>query len=226
MMHHQSLGGPGPTELELELADIEALQKIKEAYKWDDQHKEYQKRLKALQKKWKYELKKGNMPSEKQAMKEKFLWAEWGKKDAADFKEAVSFLPDVFGAGKYGTSGVNSRGGKQNYKDEWCAWKRFARDGRHFRVLEHTTGYFYQEGFLPSQTEAGEEEDEKEEADDADDADEQPPAKKKKEDKRAEAPAEAAEASKAPKAAAKAAKAAAMAPKESPKRSSKRGRGK
>ena len=132
MMHHQSLGGPGPTELELELADIEALQKIKEAYKWDDQHKEYQKRLKALQKKW--QLKKGNMPSEKQAMKEKFLWAEWGKKDAGDFKEAVSFLPEIFGAGKYGTSGVHSRGGKQNYKDEWCAWKRFARDGRHFRV--------------------------------------------------------------------------------------------
>ena len=151
MMHHQSLGGPGPTvELELELADIEALQKIKEAYKWDDQHKEYQKRLKALQKKW--QLKKGNMPSEKQAMKEKFLWAEWGKKDADDFKEAVSFLPEIFGAGKYGTSGVHSRGGKQNYKDEWCAWKRFARDGRHFRVLEHTIGYFYQEGFLPSQT--------------------------------------------------------------------------
>ena len=50
------------------------------------------------------------------------------------------------------------------------------------RVLEHTTGYFYQEGFLPSQTEAGEEEDEKEEADDADDANEQPPAKKKKGD--------------------------------------------
>ena len=113
---------------------------------------------------------------------------------------------------------------KQNYKDEWCAWKRFARDGRHFRVLEHTTGYFYQEGFLPSHTEAGEEEEDKEEADDADDADEQPPAKKKKGDKRAEATAEAAEASKAPKAAAKAAKAAAMAPKESPRRASTRGR--
>jgi hypothetical protein len=230
MMHHQSLGGPGPTELELELADIEALQKIKEAYKWDDQHKEYQKRLKALQKKW--QLKKGNMPSEKQAMKEKFLWAEWGKKDADDFKEAVSFLPEIFGAGKYGTSGVHSRGGKQNYKDEWCAWKRFARDGRHFRVLEHTTGYFYQEGFLPSHTEEGEEEEDKEEedkeeADDADDADKEPepepPAKKKKGDKRAEAPAEAAAASKAPKAAAKAgAKEAAMAP----KRASKRGHGK
>ena len=231
MMHHQSLGGPGPTELELELADIEALQKIKEAYNWDDQHKEYQKRLKALQKKWKGEINKGNMhgnmPS---AKKQQFLWAEWGKKDAGDFKEAVSFLPDIFGPGKYGTSGVNSRGGKQNYKDEWCAWKRFARDGRHFRVLEHTTGSFYQEGFLPSQTEAGEEEEDKEEedkeeADDADDADKEPepPAKKKKGDKRAEVPAEAAAASKAPKAAAKAgAKEAAMAP----KRASKRGHGK
>ena len=40
----------------------------------------------------------------------------------------------------------------------------------------------------------------------------------------AEAPAEAAEASKAPKAAAKEAKAAAMAPKESPRRASTRGR--
>ena len=128
---------------------------------------------------------------------------------------------------------INSRGGKQNYKDEWCAWKRFARDGRHFRVLEHTTGYFYQEGFLPSHTEEGEEEEDKEEedkeeADDADDADKEPepepPAKKKKGDKRAEAPAEAAEASKAPKAAAKAPKAAAMAPKESPRRASTRGR--
>ena len=32
------------------------------------------------------------MPSEKQAMKlskEKFLWAEWGKKDAGDFKEGI-----------------------------------------------------------------------------------------------------------------------------------------
>ena len=62
-------------------------------------------------------------------------------------------LPEVFGPGKYGTSGVNSRGGKQNYKGELCAWKRVAKDGKHFRIIEHTTGYFYQEGFLPSQTE-------------------------------------------------------------------------
>ena len=25
-----------------------------------------------------------------------------------------------------------------------------AKDGKHYRILEHTTGYFYQEGFLPS----------------------------------------------------------------------------
>ena len=229
MMHHQSLGGPGPTELELELADIEALQKIKEAYNWDDQHKEYQKRLKALQKKWKGEINKGNMhgnmPS---AKKQQFLWAEWGKKDAGDFKEAVSFLPDIFGPGKYGTSGVNSRGGKQNYKDEWCAWKRFARDGRHFRVLEHTTGYYYQEGFFPSHTEDDEEEEDKEGANEGDDNkhDEEqeeeeaakPQAKKQKGGKGAAVPAEAS------KARAKAPKAAKEAPKASPPRASKRAR--
>ena len=108
-------------------------------------------------------------------------------------------------------------------------------------TYQNTSGYMYLGQALPGprahhwlllpggllalpDREAGEEEDEKEEADDADDADEQPPAKKKKGDKRAEAPAEAAEASKAPKAAAKAAKAAAMAPKESPRRASTRGR--
>ena len=141
----------------------------------------------------------------------------------------AGYLPDVFGQGKYGTSGVNSRGGKQNYKDEWCAWKRFARDGRNFRVLPGPRAHHWlllPGGLLALPDRGGRrKEDEKEEADDADDADEQPPAKKKiKEDKRAEAPAEAAEASRAPKAAAKAAKAAAMAPKESPRRASTRGR--
>ena len=234
MMQHQSLGGPGPTDLEKELADLEALQKIREVYKWDENHKEYQKRLKALQKKWKGEINKGNMhgnmPS---AKKQQFLWAEWGKKDAGDFKEAVSFLPDIFGPGKYGTSGVNSRGGKQNYKDEWCAWKRFARDGRHFRVLEHTTGYYYQEGFFPSHNEDDEEEEDKEGANEGDDDkhDEEkeegeeeeeeaakPQAKKQKGGKGAAVPAE------APKARAKAPKAAKEAPKASPERASKRAR--
>ena len=64
----------------------------------------------------------------------------------------MALLPEVFGPGKYGTSGVNSRGGQQNFKDELCAWKRVAKDGKHYRILEHTTGYFFHEGFLPSQT--------------------------------------------------------------------------
>ena len=113
---------------------------------------------------------------------------------------------------------------KQNSKDEWCAWKRFARDGRNFRVLEHTTGYFYQEGFLPSHRPRW--------------------AKKMRRKKRLTTPTTPTSSrqprrrretrelrhllrllrSKAPKAAAKAAKAAAMAPKESPRRASTRGR--
>jgi len=30
---------------------------------------------------------------------------------------------------------------------------RVSKDGNHYRILEHTTGYFYQQGFLPSATE-------------------------------------------------------------------------
>ena len=164
--------------------------------------------------------------SSKQTKKEKIMWVHSAMKDAGDFAEAVGLLPEVFGPGKYGTSGVNSRGGKQNFKDEICAWKRVAKDGKHYRILEHTTGYFFQEGFLPSQTtEEGEEEDEKEEGEGADEGDDEeeeeeepapPPPKKKKGDKGAVQAA----------VPAKAAKAAAKAAQEPPKRSSKRGRGK
>ena len=164
--------------------------------------------------------------SSKQTKKEKIMWVHSAMKDAGDFAEAVGLLPEVFGPGKYGTSGVNSRGGKQNFKDEICAWKRVAKDGKHYRILEHTTGYFFQEGFLPSQTtEEGEEEDEKEEGEGADEGDDEeeeeeepapPPPKKKKGDKGAVQAA----------VPAKAAKAAAKAAQESPKRSSSRKRGK
>jgi hypothetical protein len=128
--------------------------------------------------------------SAKQTTKEKIIWVDSAKKDASDFKEAVELLPDVFGEGHYGTSGVKSRGGQQNFKNERCAWKRVAKDGKHYRILEHTTGYFYQEGFLSSDT--AEQEDEEAEPkeganeDDNDDDDEeeeeasQPPAKKQK----------------------------------------------
>lgn len=46
--------------------------------------------------------------------------------------------------------GVNSRGGKQHFRGEQCAWKRVSKDGNHYRILEHPTGYFYQQGILPS----------------------------------------------------------------------------
>ena len=120
---------------------------------------------------------------------------------------------------------VNSRGGKQNFKDEQCVWKRVAKDGKHYRILEHSTGYFYQEGFLPSDTAEGEheveqcEEDEQEDdvVGDDDQEAQQPPAKKQKGGKgAAQAPVPAVAPAKAPKARGKA--------KESPQRSSKRGR--
>ena len=85
-----------------------------------------------------------------QTKKEKIIWADSAKKDAGDFTEAVALLPEVFGPGKNGTSGVNSCGGKQNFKDELCAWKRVAKDGKHYRILEHTTGYFYHHTFFES----------------------------------------------------------------------------
>ena len=107
---------------------------------------------------------------------------------------------------------------------------RVAKDGKHYRIIEHTTGYFYQEGFLPSQTEeldADEEQEDKEGAnegdDDNDDDDEEeeeapkPPAKKQKGGKgAAQAPVPAVAPAKASKALGKA--------KEPPQRSSKRGR--
>ena len=164
--------------------------------------------------------------SAKQTKKEKIIWVHSARKDAGDFTEAVGLLPEVFGPGKYGTSGVKSRGGKQNFKDELCAWKRVAKDGKHYRILEHTTGYFFQEGFLPSQTtEQGEEEDEEDEGEGADEGDddveeeEQVPQPLPKKQKGGKGAVQAAVPAKAAKAAAKAAQ-------ESPKRSSSRKRGK
>ena len=113
---------------------------------------------------------------------------------------------------------------KQNYKDEWCAWKRFARDGRHFRVLEHTTGYFYQEGFLPSETEAGEEERMRKKRLTTPTTPTSSRQPRRRRETRELRHLLRLLRSKAPKAAAKAAKAAAMAPKESPRRASTRGR--
>ena len=215
-----------------ELAEINAAGELADRYKWAEDNKDYMSMKNAIRKKYKGLMKMSMMTiktemgssSAKQTKKEKIMWVHSAMKDAGDFTEAVGLLPEVFGPGKYGTSGVNSRGGKQNFKDEICAWKRVAKDGKHYRILEHTTGYFFQEGFLPSQTtEEGEEDDEKEEGEGADEGDDEeeeeeepapPPPKKKKGDKGAVQAA----------VPAKAAKAAAKAAQESPRRASTRGR--
>ena len=218
-----------------ELAEVKEAQQLADKYGWADDNKDYMSMKNDIRKKYKGLMKMSKMTmktemgssSAKQTKKEKIMWVHSAMKDAGDFTEAVTLLPEVFGPGKYGTSGVNSRGGKQNFKDEICAWKRVAKDGKHYRILEHTTGYFFQEGFLASQmTESGEEEGEKdeEEGEGGDNGDveeeekeeEAPPPKKQKGGKRA---AQAAVPAKAAKAAAKAAQ-------ESPKRSSSRKRGK
>ena len=218
-----------------ELAEINAAGELADKYKWAEDNKDYMSMKNAIRKKYKGLMKMSMMTiktemgssSAKQTKKEKIMWVHSAMKDAGDFTEAVGLLPEVFGPGKYGTSGVNSRGGKQNFKGELCAWKRVAKDGKHYRILEHTTGYFFQEGFLPSQTtESGEDEGEndEEEGEGGDNGDveeeekeeEAPPPKKQKGGKRA---AQAAVPAKAVEAAAKAAQ-------ESPKRSSSRKRGK
>ena len=214
-----------------ELAEINAAGELADRYKWAEDNKDYMSMKNAIRKKYKGLMKMSMMTiktemgssSAKQTKKEKIMWVHSAMKDAGDFTEAVGLLPEVFGPGKYGTSGVNSRGGKQNFKGEICAWKRVAKDGKHYRILEHTTGYFFQEGFLPSQTtEEGEEDDEKEEGEGADEGDDEeeeeeepaPPPPKKKGDKGAVQAA----------VPAKAAKAAAKAAQESPRRASTRGR--
>ena len=215
-----------------ELAEVKEAQQLADQYGWAEDNKDYMSMKNAIRKKYKGLMKMSMMTiktemgssSAKQTKKEKIMWVHSAMKDAGDFTEAVGLLPEVFGPGKYGTSGVNSRGGQQNFKDEICAWKRVAKDGKHYRILEHTTGYFFQEGFLPSQTtEEGEEDDEKEEGEGADEGDDEeeeeeepapPPPKKKKGDKGAVQAA----------VPAKAAKAAAKAAQESPRRASTRGR--
>ena len=215
-----------------ELAEINAAGELADRYKWAEDNKDYMSMKNAIRKKYKGLMKMSMMTiktemgssSSKQTKKEKIMWVHSAMKDAGDFAEAVGLLPEVFGPGKYGTSGVNSRGGKQNFKDEICAWKRVAKDGKHYRILEHTTGYFFQEGFLHSQmTEQGEEGEEGEEGEGADEGDNDeeeeeeqapPPPKKKKGDKGAVQAA----------VPAKAAKAAAKAAQESPRRASTRGR--
>ena len=154
-----------PSLLAQELAEVRVLNELADESGWDKKDKDYldarnqiRKKYKDLAKNVKMNRKSG--ASQGHTTKEKWIWADKGEPlDAGDFEEALAKLPEVFGEGKYGTSGVNSRGGKQNFRGELCAWKRKSKDGNHYRILEHTTGYIYQQGFPPSATEEPDEED-------------------------------------------------------------------
>ena len=223
-----------PSVVAQELGEVRDLKALAEECGWDVNSKEYKDRLASINKKYKALMKMGSMTvsmqggssSAKQA-KQNFIWVDSATRDAGDMEEAVGLLPEIFGEGKYGTSGVNSRGGKQNFKAEECVWKRLSKDGKHYRIIQHSTGFFYQKGFLPSDT-AEQDEDEGEEEmiegegegepegepeGEEQEEEAQPPSKKKKGGKEAQASA------KAPKAAKDAPKAT---PKASPKGASKR----
>jgi len=219
-----------PSVVAQELAEVMDLKALAEACGWDENSKEYKDRMASINKKYKALMKMGSMTvsmqggssSAKQA-KQNFIWVDSATRDAGDMEEAVGLLPDIFGEGKYGTSGVNSRGGKQNFKAEECVWKRLSKDGKHYRIIQHSTGFFYQRGYLPSDTAEQDEDEGEEEINEGEGEGEpegeeqeeeaQPPSKKKKGGKEAQAPA------KAPKAAKDAPKAT---PKASPKGASKR----
>jgi len=221
-----------PSVVAQELAEVRDLKALAQECGWDENSKEYKDRMASINKKYKALMKMGSMTvsmqggssSAKQA-KQNFIWVDSATRDAGDMEEAVGLLPEIFGEGKYGTSGVNSRGGKQNFKAEECVWKRLSKDGKHYRIIQHSTGYFYQKGFLPSDTAEQVDEDEGEEeinegegegepeGEEQEEEEAQPPSKKKKGGKEAQASA------KAPKAAKDAPKAT---PKASPKGASKR----
>ena len=158
-----------PSVVAQELAEVRDLKALAEECGWDVNSKEYKDRLASINKKYKAQMKMSSMTvsmqggsSSAKQTKQNFIWVDSATRDAGDMEEAVGLLPEVFGEGKYGTSGVLSRGGRQNFKAEECVWKRLSKDGKHYRIIQHSTGYFYQKGFLPSDT-AEQDEDEGEE---------------------------------------------------------------
>jgi hypothetical protein len=219
-----------PSVVAQELAEVRDLKALAEECGWDDNSKEYKDRMASINKKYKALMKMGSMTvsmqggsSSAKQTKQNFIWVDSAKRDAGDMEEAAGLLPEVFGEGKYGTSGVNSRGGKQKYKGEECVWKRVSKDGKHYRIFQHSTGYFYQKGFLPSDTEEQHEEQENEEDKDGEGDDDELEEEKGEEEEEAQPPSKKAKGGKGAKAPAKAPKAVKGAPKASPKRSSMRG---
>jgi hypothetical protein len=220
-----------PSVVAQELAEVRDLKALAEECGWDDNSKEYKDRMASINKKYKALMKMDSMTASMQGMgsssakqtKQNFVWMDSAKKDAGDMDEAAGLLPEVFGEGKYGTRGVNSRGGKQHFKGEECVWKRVAKDGKHYRIIQHSTGYFYQQGLLPSDTAEPDEEEEINEDKDGEGDDDELEEEKGEEEEEAQPPSKKPKGGKGAKAPAKAPKAAKGAPKASPKRSSTRG---
>ena len=219
-----------PSVVAQELAEVRDLKALAEECGWDDNSKEYKDRMASINKKYKALMKMGSMTvsmqggsSSAKQTKQNFIWVDSAKRDAGDMEEAAGLLPEVFGEGKYGTRGVNSRGGKQHFKGEECVWKRVAKDGKHYRIIQHSTGYFYQQGLLPSDTAEPDEEEEINEDKDGEGDDDELEEEKGEEEEEAQPPSKKLKGGKGAKAPAKAPKAAKGAPKASPKRSSTRG---
>ena len=225
-----------PSVVAQELAEVRDLKALAEECGWDDNSKEYKDRMASINKKYKALMKMGSMTASMQGMgsssakqtKQFIVWMDSAKKDAGDMDEAVGLLPEVFGEGKYGTRGVNSRGGKQHFKGEECVWKRVAKEGKHYRIIQHSTGYFYQQGLLPSDTAEPDEEEEINEDKDGEGDDDELEEEKGEEEEEAQPPSKKKKGGKEAQASAKAPKAAKDAPKASPKgaykRASKRGK--
>ena len=219
-----------PSVVAQELAEVRDLKALAEECGWDDNSKEYKDRMASINKKYKALMKMGSMTvsmqggsSSAKQTKQNFIWVDSATRDAGDMEEAAGLLPEVFGEGKYGTRGVNSRGGKQHFKGEECVWKRVAKDGKHYRIIQHSTGYFYQQGLLPSDTAEPDEEEEINEDKDGEGDDDELEEEKGEEEEEAQPPSKKPKGGKGAKAPAKAPKAAKGAPKASPKRSSTRG---
>ena len=221
-----------PSLVAQELAEVRVLNELADESGWDKKDKDYLDARNQIRKKYKdlakiVKMNRKSGASQGHTTKEKWIWADKGAPlDAGDFNEALAKLPEVFGEGKYGTSGVNSRGGKQNFRGELCAWKRVSKDGNHYRILEHTTGYIYQQGFPPSATEEPDEEDEVEDKPGGGDGDEGEEGDEEEKEEEEEPPPKKQKGGKGGGKGAQAKKAAKKPTQEVSQRASKRGRNK
>jgi hypothetical protein len=189
-------------EQDPELQELEALDKKKAYYGWDNKNPEYLKRRDLIMKKYLNEAKalaktkigddnKCEAKSGGKAPSPKFAdWLTVKTINAKDFDSAYTQLDKHVAKGIW-KSDIYTRGGEVTYKKEKCTWRRrMTKDGKNFaRVIEYKGGYVLQKGVL-ALGEEEEEEEEEEEAAAADDGDEMeseavpPPAKALKGKKR------------------------------------------